>query len=142
MKILSWIVPAAAVITAAWATTVPPFDNSASDSLEDGVPLASQPASVSTRDVTPRGTTATLAADNKVKRVTFSFATYQRCRQHIDQDFQRLKTVQQVALECHSSVDSLRRNFQRYAHQTPDQYLSKVKLLHAAESRRPKNETL
>jgi AraC-like DNA-binding protein/quercetin dioxygenase-like cupin family protein len=64
---------------------------------------------------------------------TLSFTTYQQCRQHIERNFQRLKTLQQVAQECHADAAYLCRLFQRYDHQSPYQFLMRLKMILAAE---------
>lgn len=140
MKILSWIAPVAVVITTAWATTVPPFDNSAYDLLEDDAPPI-QRHPLATPSVAK-------TMDNHIATVTpapvkpVSFKDYNLCRQHIVLNFQRLKTAKQIALECHMDVDYMRRNFQRYAHQSPEQYLQRVKTMRASALSRPLNQTL
>ena len=62
-----------------------------------------------------------------------SFATYQHCRQHIEQNFQQLKTLQQIAQECHVDGAYLCRLFQKFDHQTPYQFLMRLKMTSAAE---------
>jgi AraC-like DNA-binding protein/quercetin dioxygenase-like cupin family protein len=64
---------------------------------------------------------------------TPAFATYQRCRQHIQSQYLRLRTQAQVARECHVTSAYLCRLFQRYDHQTPYQYLMRLKMSLAAE---------
>jgi len=64
---------------------------------------------------------------------TLSFTTYQRCRQHIEKNFQQLKTLQQIARECHLDGAYLCRLFQRYDHQTPYQFLMRLKMNLAAD---------
>src|ERR1017187_1731300 len=54
---------------------------------------------------------------------TLSFTTYQQARQHIEKNFQRLKTLRQIAQECHVDAAYLCRLFQRYDHQSPYQFL-------------------
>jgi len=66
-------------------------------------------------------------------RETLAFTTYQQCRQHIQQHFQRLKTLQQIAAECRLNPAYLCRLFRRYDHQTPYQYLLRLKMNLAAE---------
>jgi AraC-like DNA-binding protein len=62
-----------------------------------------------------------------------SFATYQHCRQHVQQHFLRLKTLDQMAQECHADRAYLCRLFRRYDHQSPYQYLLRLKMNAAAE---------
>lgn len=64
---------------------------------------------------------------------TLAFATYQRCRQHIEQHFLRLRTLEEVAVECHANKAYLCRLFRSYDHQSPYQYLLRLKMNHAAE---------
>lgn len=64
---------------------------------------------------------------------TLSFTTYRHCRDHIQQHFQRLENLRQVAAECHVGVAYLCRLFQRYDHQSPYQYLRRLKMTLAAE---------
>jgi AraC-like DNA-binding protein len=62
-----------------------------------------------------------------------SFNSYQQCRQHIEAHFQRLKTLRQIALECHLDSAYLCRLFQRYDHQSPYHFLMRLKMNLAAE---------
>jgi AraC-like DNA-binding protein len=64
---------------------------------------------------------------------TLSFTTYQQCHQHIENNFQRLKTLRQVAAECHVDAAYLCRLFQRHDHQSPYQFLMRLKMNLAAE---------
>lgn len=64
---------------------------------------------------------------------TAAFATYQRCRRHIAEHFDRLKSLEQVARECHVDRAYLCRLFRRYDHETPYQYLTRLKMNRAAE---------
>lgn len=64
---------------------------------------------------------------------TLSFVTYEKCRQHIERHAQRLKSLSQVAEECHVNDAYLCRLFQRYDHQSPYQWLLRLKMNYAAE---------
>lgn len=64
---------------------------------------------------------------------TSALAFYQECRSYIEQNFERLRTLEQVAAECHSSVSYLCRLFRRYDDLTPYQYLLKLRMRQAAE---------
>jgi len=64
---------------------------------------------------------------------TPAFATYQRCRQHIAGQFDRLKSLEQVARECHVDRAYLCRLFRRYDHETPYRFLTRLKMNLAAE---------
>lgn len=66
-------------------------------------------------------------------RETLAFSTYQQCRQHMQQHFRRLKTLQQIAAECRLNPAYLCRLFRRYDQQTPYQYLQRLKMNLAAE---------
>jgi putative N-acetylmannosamine-6-phosphate epimerase len=141
MKKLSWMAAAAALLVTAWTVTVPPSDNSASETLENPLSPTRQhrPPSlvlVNNLDTNHDGMAAARAPHNGVGTTSVSFTSYRRCRQHMDQNFSRLKRLRQIALECHANAGYLRRVFQRYAHQTPDQYLLPLKMNHAAELQR------
>ena len=64
---------------------------------------------------------------------TLAFATYQHCREHIQRHFLRLRSVAQVAAECHLDDTYLCRLFQRYDYQSPYRLLVRLKMNHAAE---------
>jgi AraC-like DNA-binding protein len=64
---------------------------------------------------------------------TRAFKTYQQCRQHLHTHFLRLKTLAQIARECHLDAAYLCRLFRRYDRQTPYQALLRLKLNSAAE---------
>jgi AraC-like DNA-binding protein len=63
---------------------------------------------------------------------TLAFTTYQQCRRHIEQHSLRLRTLEQIADECHANNAYLCRLFRRYDQQTPYQYLLRLKMNHAA----------
>jgi AraC-like DNA-binding protein len=64
---------------------------------------------------------------------TLSFTTYRECREHIQKNFTRLKTLQQTAQECRVDGAYLCRLFKRYDHQSPYRYLLRLKMNLAAE---------
>ena len=64
---------------------------------------------------------------------TPAFATYQRCRQHIQTHFAQIGALGQVARQCHVDPAYLCRLFHRYDHQTPHQFLMRLKMNLAAE---------
>lgn len=66
-------------------------------------------------------------------RETLAFNTYQQCRQHVQQHFRQLKTLRQIAAGCHLNASYLCRLFRRYDHQSPYQYLLRLKMNLAAE---------
>ena len=63
---------------------------------------------------------------------TLSFATFERCRQHIEQHALRLQSLDQIAGECHVNQAYLCRLFRRFDHNSPYQYLLRLKMNHAA----------
>jgi AraC-like DNA-binding protein len=64
---------------------------------------------------------------------TQAFTTFQTCRQYIQTHFQRLRTLAQITQECHVNGAYLCRLFQRYDHQSPYQFLQRLKMKQAAE---------
>ncbi len=62
-----------------------------------------------------------------------AFETYRKCRDHIQQQFRRLRTLEQVSAECHISNAYLCRLFRRYDHQSPYQVLLQLKMNLAAQ---------
>jgi AraC-like DNA-binding protein len=64
---------------------------------------------------------------------TLSFATFERCRQHIEQHALRLQSLDQIAGECHINQAYLCRLFRRFDHSSPYQYLLRLKMNRAAE---------
>jgi AraC-like DNA-binding protein len=64
---------------------------------------------------------------------TPAFVTYERCRQHIQTHFARLRTLGEIARQCHVDPAYLCRLFRRYGHQTPYQFLMRLKMNLAAE---------
>jgi AraC-like DNA-binding protein/quercetin dioxygenase-like cupin family protein len=66
-------------------------------------------------------------------RETIAFESYQRCRDHISRHFQRLRSVEEAARECHLDATYLCRLFKRYDHETPYRFLVRLKMNYAAE---------
>ena len=64
---------------------------------------------------------------------TMAFATYQNCRRYIEEHFLKLRTLEQIARECHINNAYLCRLFRRYDSQTPYQCLLRLKMNFAAE---------
>jgi AraC-like DNA-binding protein len=62
-----------------------------------------------------------------------SFSTYEHCQRHLQQHFRRLRTLEQVAEECHVNAAYLCRLYRRYSHQSPYQQLLRLKMNFAAE---------
>jgi AraC-like DNA-binding protein len=61
-----------------------------------------------------------------------AFAAYQRCRQHIQSHCAELRTLTEAARGCHVDPAYLCRLFQRFDHQTPYQFLLRLKMNLAA----------
>lgn len=64
---------------------------------------------------------------------TPAFATYERCRQFIEANHASLTGLPQIAQKCRVSAAHLCRLFRRYGHQTPFQFLMRLKMNHAAQ---------
>ena len=64
---------------------------------------------------------------------TPAFATYQRCRQHMQLNYARLRSLGQIARDCHVDPAYLCRLFARYDHQSPYQFLMRLKMNLAAQ---------
>jgi AraC-like DNA-binding protein len=64
---------------------------------------------------------------------TRAFATYRRCRSHVERHFLRLHDLHQVAAECDTNGEYICRLFRRYDRQSPYQYLLQLKMRHAAQ---------
>ena len=62
-----------------------------------------------------------------------AFATFQACRQLIQEQHPRLRTLEQIAKECHVDTAYLCRLFRRYDHQSPYLFLTRLKMNAAAE---------
>ena len=62
-----------------------------------------------------------------------AFLTYQKCVRYIQQHFERLRSLDQIARECHINGAYLCRLFRRFDHQSPYQYLLRLKMNLAAE---------
>jgi AraC-like DNA-binding protein/quercetin dioxygenase-like cupin family protein len=62
-----------------------------------------------------------------------AFNTYQKCHHHIQEHFRRLKSLEEVGAECCVSNAHLCRLFRRFDHQSPYQYLLRLKMNLAAD---------
>ncbi len=62
-----------------------------------------------------------------------SFATFAACQNYIQEHFLELKSLAEIARQCHVHAVYLCRLFQRYNQQTPYQYLMRLKMNRAAE---------
>lgn len=75
-------------------------------------------------------------ADNAVPHGpahTVAIATYQRCRQFIEENHLRVHSLAEVAAACHVDSAYLCRLFKRFRRQTPFQYLQNLKMNRAVE---------
>lgn len=61
-----------------------------------------------------------------------AFVTYQAGRQYVQENFRRLRTLEQVAQECHVDTAYLCRLFRRYDFQSPYLFLTRLKMNEAA----------
>jgi AraC-like DNA-binding protein len=68
-----------------------------------------------------------------------AFATYQRCRQFIAENFLRTRTLQEAADACHVNASYLCRLFQRFGRERPYRYLQLLRMNHAADLLRNHN---
>jgi len=64
---------------------------------------------------------------------TQAVATYQQSRQHIQENFERLRSLDQITRERHVNAAYLCRLFRRYDHQSPYQFLRRLKMNLAAD---------
>jgi AraC-like DNA-binding protein len=64
---------------------------------------------------------------------TRAFTTYQDCRQFIQNNYLHLKTLEQIAMAQRANPAYLCRLFRRYDHQSPYQYLLRLKMNQAAK---------
>jgi AraC-like DNA-binding protein len=64
---------------------------------------------------------------------TPAFATYQRCRKFIEENFLQVQTLRGVAAACHVDLAYLCRLFQRFGRQSPFQYLQHLRMNRAVD---------
>jgi hypothetical protein len=107
------LIAAAALLAAAWTVSVQLYENSSSGWRGNPQPLPI----VATLDTNHNGISPSRASHEAAGAL--SFTSFQRCRRHIDKNFQRLTSVRQIAMECHLTVGHLGRLFQLYGHQSP-----------------------
>ena len=63
---------------------------------------------------------------------TLAFGTYQTCRRYIEQHYLQLHSLAQLAEICHVDSAYICRLFSRFDHESPYQYLMRLKMLDAA----------
>jgi AraC-like DNA-binding protein len=64
---------------------------------------------------------------------TAAFETYQRCHQFIQNHYLQLRGLAEIATQCHLDAAYLCRLFDRFDYESPYQYLTRLKMIHAAE---------
>jgi AraC-like DNA-binding protein len=62
-----------------------------------------------------------------------AMASYQRARRYMEERFATLKTAEDVARGCHMTPVHLSRVFRRFGRTSPYQFLTRLKMNHAAE---------
>lgn len=62
-----------------------------------------------------------------------SFATYERIRRHVEEHYRRLRTVEDIATECHVTPMHVARLFRRFGRTGAYQFLLRLKMNLAAE---------
>ncbi len=62
-----------------------------------------------------------------------AFATYQQCRNYIEEHYAEVHTLGEVAEACHVDLSYLCRLFQRFGRERPKRYLQHLRLNRAAE---------
>jgi AraC-like DNA-binding protein len=62
-----------------------------------------------------------------------ALASFERCRQHLDTHFLRLRTLEEAAASCHVDVSYLCRLFRRFHGERPFRYLQRLQMQWAAE---------
>jgi len=73
---------------------------------------------------------------------TAAVATYQRCRQFIEEHFLSVQTLEEVAAGCHLDRAYLCRLFKRFRRQSPFRYLQTLKMNRAVELIRNGNRSV
>jgi AraC-like DNA-binding protein len=66
-------------------------------------------------------------------RDTLALTTYRQCREQLERNFLRLRSVRELAAACHVDGAYLSRLFQRFDHEPPHRVLVRLKMNHAAE---------
>ena len=64
---------------------------------------------------------------------TLAFRTHEQYRRYMEENFCRLRTLEQIGDECHVTSGYLCRLFRRYEQQSPYAYLLRLKMHYAAE---------
>jgi AraC-like DNA-binding protein len=62
-----------------------------------------------------------------------AFETFLNCRQWMDTNYRRTESLQQIAENCNVEMSYMCRLFKRYAHQSPWQYVLRLKMRAAAQ---------
>jgi AraC-like DNA-binding protein len=64
---------------------------------------------------------------------TEAFETFQRCRELVERHYRRLQSLSEIAAECRVDAAYICRLFKRFAHQSPWQYVLRLKMRDAAQ---------
>jgi AraC-like DNA-binding protein len=64
---------------------------------------------------------------------TIPFETFQRCRHWMDHNYLHAESLEQIASDCRVDESYMCRLFKRYAHQSPWQYVLRLKMRDAAQ---------
>ncbi|MCF7849299.1 MAG: AraC family transcriptional regulator, partial [Kiritimatiellales bacterium] len=64
---------------------------------------------------------------------TRGLTTYQRCKKFIDLNFLEIHSLEEIAAGCFINASYLCRNFKRFGHVSPYQYLLRLKMNHAVK---------
>jgi AraC-like DNA-binding protein len=62
-----------------------------------------------------------------------AFATYQQCRRFIEEHYESVRSLNEVAEACHVNISYLCRLFQRFGRERPNRYLQHLRLSRAAD---------
>lgn len=65
--------------------------------------------------------------------MSLAYATYERCRSHLNNNFRNLKSINELASQCNVSSAYLARLFKRYTNTPPSSLLLHYKMNYAAE---------
>jgi AraC-like DNA-binding protein len=64
---------------------------------------------------------------------TIAFETFQRCQRWIDAHYRRVESLEQIARECGVAAGYMCRLFKRFAHQSPWQYVLRLRMRDAID---------
>jgi len=64
---------------------------------------------------------------------TAAFETFQRCREWVDRNYLRVESLEEIAAKCRVDEAYICRLFKRFSHQSPWQYVLRLKMRDAAQ---------